>query len=32
MGNGTTMVQMGRLTGVPIVIAGPWSPAYLNEV
>ena len=32
MGDGTTRVQTGRLTGVSIVIAGQWSPAYLNEV
>ena len=32
MGDDTTRVQTGRLAGVPIVIAGQWSPAYLNEV
>ena len=32
MGDGTTRVQTGRLAGVPIVIAGQWSLAYLNEV
>ena len=28
MSDGTTSVQTGRLAGVPIVIAGQWSPAY----
>ena len=32
MGDYTTRVQTGKLAGVPIVIAGQWSPAYLNEV
>ena len=32
MGDGTTRVQTGRLSGVPIFIAGQWSPVYLNEV
>ena len=32
MGDGTTRLQTERLAGVPIVIAGRWSPAYLNEV
>ena len=32
MGDGTTRVQTGMLAGVPIVIAGQWSSAYLNEV
>ena len=27
MGDGTTRAQTGRLAGVPIVIAGQWSPA-----
>ena len=31
MGDGTTRVQMGRLAGVPIVIAGQWSPTYLTN-
>ena len=26
MGDGTTRVQTERLAGVPIVIAGQWSP------
>ena len=32
MGDGTTRVQTRRLPGVPIFIAGQWSPAYLSEV
>ena len=32
MGDGTTKVQTGMLAGVPIVIAGQWSPAHLHEV
>ena len=32
MGDGTTRVQTGRLASVPIVIAGQWSPSYLNQV
>ena len=31
MGDGTR-VHNGRAGDVPIVIAGQWSPAYLNEV
>ena len=30
MGDGTVWAQTGRQAGVPIVIAGQWSPAYLN--
>ena len=32
MGDGTRRDRTGRLAGMPIAVAGQWSPAYLNEV